>query len=905
MSQQHFYSRVPARVSLYNKIDSFDTFAQSAGLERSFVLGELSRVYADKLRIHDPLRVRRGEIPTVYTQAMLPSGEVVQTAVTYQPYDFTGERSAYLAHSLVLSEGERSLLYANNRAVPFNHKMFLTDISGFGITAPTAAPNSNIPEREYIPRALFDIRLFTSRFDPEMLKDLIYSIISSICDDGRTVYFRLPCDDRDASIYALEFINAIMCVLPYELRQRLSFVSFVSDPDSYSGFKLKCVSSSVSEVSPYVGVFFDFARGNVSGLSPNAEKNRSLSNFFYSLLDNSKVRDDFHIFLWKVFDKYPDLDWNLKTISEIIYLFWQCSGYYIEQSILPDDGSVDKFFSIYTKYRDAIDEPYRVNAYRCLRRYSLAQISLPQGIFDKLRALYPDEPPAVKAVALDVLLKLIHLDVMRREIFGFINTNYDGEVPAVKDVINHNLVRVFYGGFLQVDILNFFDRHFDDEPLHIKAIIFDRLILSIRTPMVHRRIVSFLERHYDKLTSEQRLKLYKVSLEMIPECDALSTYLIGLINRNIAKEGLHIHNLTEKAMVMEQDRRLRSGDGRLTALLIENTGYLEEISFKFIFSSGVGVNEFIDILTDMPANRRAAKLLSVYKAVPDMPIENYEWILSVLGTRPTKIETTMYQLIEADRIATNLLPEHTAQMFREIVVYPAIVHTLYDVFNLRYGKGGIDKLVQYAKDKDILTECEQYATVMNYLRMVELCDKGDISGAFRIAYEFPDSATLRNNICEHIRMCSLNTNVQSGVTTFTYEIILNYLKTGNFRFDYLYSKYKKIAYELDYAGESPENPESFLRESAANTMELILTTIEKICAVAGNLTGVICDESSGLRDAIVSFTETYGFGSSLFIKQKGAGCPYDIVEMVDEITRERYAGVTTFKEAFDIFIRKK
>ena len=49
MAYQHFYSRVPARVSLYNKIDGFDTFAHSAALTREFVLGELYPIYADKL----------------------------------------------------------------------------------------------------------------------------------------------------------------------------------------------------------------------------------------------------------------------------------------------------------------------------------------------------------------------------------------------------------------------------------------------------------------------------------------------------------------------------------------------------------------------------------------------------------------------------------------------------------------------------------------------------------------------------------------------------------------------------------------------------------------------------------------------------------------------------------------
>ena len=123
MSYQHFYSRVPARVSLFNKRDGFDTFAHSAALDREFVLGELSTVYANKLNIHNPLKIRRGEVPVVYSQAKLPSGRLVQTAVKYIPSDFTGERSAYLAHSLVLTEEEIDRVIKSPEVDAFNEKM--------------------------------------------------------------------------------------------------------------------------------------------------------------------------------------------------------------------------------------------------------------------------------------------------------------------------------------------------------------------------------------------------------------------------------------------------------------------------------------------------------------------------------------------------------------------------------------------------------------------------------------------------------------------------------------------------------------------------------------------------------------------------------------------------------------
>ena len=115
MARQHFYSRVPARVSLYNRCDGFDTFIKSGDLSDELVRGELRVMYDEKLNIHDPVKVRRGEIPTVYSQMKLEIGEVAQTTIKYLPTDFTGERSAYLAHTLVLDAADRAAAFCTSR----------------------------------------------------------------------------------------------------------------------------------------------------------------------------------------------------------------------------------------------------------------------------------------------------------------------------------------------------------------------------------------------------------------------------------------------------------------------------------------------------------------------------------------------------------------------------------------------------------------------------------------------------------------------------------------------------------------------------------------------------------------------------------------------------------------------
>ena len=106
MAKQHFYSRVPARGSLYNRADGFDTFAHSQGLSREFIERELSAVYENKLTKQDGEAIRTGKMPAVYSQSCLKSGALVQSCVSYLPKDYTGERSAYLCHSLILSEEE-------------------------------------------------------------------------------------------------------------------------------------------------------------------------------------------------------------------------------------------------------------------------------------------------------------------------------------------------------------------------------------------------------------------------------------------------------------------------------------------------------------------------------------------------------------------------------------------------------------------------------------------------------------------------------------------------------------------------------------------------------------------------------------------------------------------------------
>ena len=107
MALQHFYSRIPARASMFNKSDSYDTFACSDGLTREFIGRELSIIDDYKPTAEETTLIRRTQLPPLYAQMAVKSGELVQSAISFLASDYTGERTSYMVHSLVFSEKEK------------------------------------------------------------------------------------------------------------------------------------------------------------------------------------------------------------------------------------------------------------------------------------------------------------------------------------------------------------------------------------------------------------------------------------------------------------------------------------------------------------------------------------------------------------------------------------------------------------------------------------------------------------------------------------------------------------------------------------------------------------------------------------------------------------------------------
>ncbi len=890
MAYQHFYSRVPARVSLFNKTDGFDTFAHSAELDRDFILAELYPIYADKLDKNNPVKIRRREIPVVYTQTMLPSGRTVQSALSYLPLDYTRERSAYMVHSLVLTDDERGALFANPKTAFFNPEMFVTDISHFNITAPNAAPNPALTHKQYIPRALSSLSRVTAHYNPEILSRLLFVVISSLCGNGRDVYIRLPFDDKTTSAEALELISAVMNVLPYNLRELLSFVTYVSNYNNYPGFRLKCISSDCPAPPSSKGVFFDFSAGTISGMSADIEMYRPLVSFLYSLFDNPTVRDAFHIYVARILATYADVTLNLATLNELVFLFWQCSGFYVEESVLPGDALINEFFAIYEKYRDALTDDYRKQAYKCLERYSRTHTPIPRTIFEKLERLYPNDSVPAKRVALGVVLRLIHTDIMREKLFVFIKKNYETEIPEVKAIINEDLTRVFYGGFLQSEILDFFDEIFDSEPLATKSVILHKLLLSIRTPVVQEKIVAFLDGHYDLLAWEQKVRVYATAMEMIPECDRLASMLIWLINKHIGKEREELSNTISGKIAEYLAADYKKEMHLLLPQLVYAPGFIDDVVIKLVLThwkDSIANYEYTRLLDARSSYYKAKKLAYIYKLVPNMESEVFERLISGCGTTLLDVEATLYDFIALEEELQKALPERLCAMICEKIIYPAVVYSFYDVFNVKYGKDKIATLIKYASDKPVLNQSEQYATVLRYIELTKRAEAEDTTGVFMNLETLPSDQRTRAYIADHIRMASLNRSIQTPKTALIYELCINYLKTGTFRLDIVYQQYKNSVYsKLTPGDEKSLTPEKAEKRSSVAALELLIEFVMELCAVSDEYVDKICDDSSGFRKAVKNFILTYGLGVGRFLSQRIDGAPFCVVDLVNELVRE-------------------
>ena len=891
MAKQHFYSRVPARGSLYNRSDGFDTFAHSQGLSREFVERELSAVYENKLTKQDAEAVRTGRMPAVYSQSCLKSGQLVQSCVSYLPKDYTGERSAYLCHSLVLSEDEKKAVFYSSENALLNPAMFISDAAAFDLSAQVAT--GDYPEKAYLPCTAEDPAVLAEHYDAATVKAFLFAIFSALCGKGKTVYFKLPCKDEQAPLEALKMMNMATSVVPYHLRKSISFVTYVTDPAQYNHVKIKCVCADCPESSVSKGVFVDFGTNLVTGMPAADVVAKIPVSFFYSLLGDATIRNEFLRFVDKAVDAVPELEkLNTKTLSDLVFLFGGASGLYDQDKILPTDEDVLTFLSSYEKYRAALGEESRRNAYKCLERYPQNHIAIPKTIFTKVAKLYTAEVASAKRMVMNVVLELIHTDVMRDKLFTFLKNNYDGEDADIRAVIIADLCRVYYGGFLQPQILDFFGQHFATEPEEAQDAIFERLMLTIRTVAIQDKILAIVADNYSVFTARQKTYLYETILEMLPECDKLTAALVTRINAQMAVENKtvqeHISGKLEELLAADYKKK----EHKLMPLFCGEPGFCRDLVVKLAFgawSTRKIHEEYIALLSGKKIAEKTEQLLYITRTVPG---EKTDGLLTLaveplFGAEAEKINLYQWLAVEEclqTEFASGCIA--TWEILRDKYIRPGIMKRIDDIYSVKLNKDGIGVISQYAKDHSYLRDSAVYKAIATLRQLIEAIENADAGCTFRTLWALLQEDGNYGPMADYLLHTKLSWEVQTPEQGILWYICGNALKERKFLSQELYQQ-AKSRYSHAKAIEDPKLTGAKLTSVAAcAAAERILQYLMWACAAEPAMTEFVCADKEGMATLLRSFGEDYGRGMDKWVLGVLSNASEPILELVTPLLEE-------------------
>ncbi len=588
MAYQHFYTRVPSRLSMFEHTDGFDTFIKSSYLDNKMIIDNLYPFCVIKLTQNESNTIRDGKYPVTFSQYISKKGLFVQNALTYLPLDFTGERSCYLVHSLVFTEEERLNLVKQTKNVLLNQNMFSTDIETFELNNKENRPIEDYEEKKITFARVKSIEFLKTEYLENIFKKFLYAVIQSTLTKGKNVYVTFKESNIDVSQKALDLMNAISAILPAVIKNKLSFITFLPEKDRYNNLiRIKFIPSESFLPIQGKGYFFDFTSETPSFIKENDFKAFEHEiDFFYDLISNVNLRDSFLKFYNNICEENSKaFQFDLNDLKEIILLFKASNEFYSKDEIIPFEKEVFDLLTIYEYYRNYLSINDRLAILDVFQRYPERRIVIPQTTFQKISKVYQSEPEKCKKKIMAIILELIHTDVMRDKLFMFIKANYTKESRQDRDIISEDLSRVFYGGFLQPQILNLFSAHFESESIKTREIILEKLLLSIRTMAIQERIIAFLDALYDKFNNHEKEMIYNTFYEMIPYVDNLSKTIIYFIDEHLQNESSDFVNnvFTNIASLVSNDEHKK--EKLLARMIIDNNKILAKNLIHLMFTS--------------------------------------------------------------------------------------------------------------------------------------------------------------------------------------------------------------------------------------------------------------------------------------------------------------------------------
>lgn len=747
MAKQHFYSCVPAKMSLFNKMDSYDTFAYSDGITQEQIEKDFALVYDNKPAKDDAVLIRDGALPTVYCQFTNEQDEVIQSAVSYISKDYTGERSAYMVHSLLLNENEKKKNLESLNGVALNPGVFKTNLKDFDLNSADSKPIVNLPEVSVSSKKPASLEKFVKDYDTGTVKRIIFALISIVCGKTKALYLGFPSPIETFSKDCLDFINGILQIFPYHMRKLMSFVTYVGDTSKFQGFKIKGIREELSAVPTSKGITIKTGIKEFTGVSDEIiAANAVTVDFFYGLLSREDIRKEFVDFCAFAVEKNPLLKKaNMKTLEDLIFMFRALSGFFNEAEVIPNDDAVYNFVSVYAKNREALKDNYRARALNCLKRYPETKEPIPKNVFSKISNMYSTEPDASKGIIMEVVLDLIHTDAMRDKLFGFIKLYYESESAETKKEIMQNVCSVYYGGFLQEQIIEFFKNYFENEPESIRELILEKLFLTIRTPKIQVSVINFVDEFYSLLSKSEKEKFYKTAYEMLPEGDKLSRLFADVIDNNIEPE----REDEVKIKVVKALEKDEKGDKpKLLKALAVKCGFVEKVIAEKVFNDwgeSQTADTYISVLCNKNITQMAQSLKEIWSVCNNLSAKLSEKLLTAVKEKLTnKISFDLFDTVNAiDEILLlqKEIPESKdfCQKVLNDSFLPLLDELLPSAFDIKKNPDGVEKISALAEERDYIKKSSAFVSVDEYNKAVESLNLGKATEIFCHADKIEDA----------------------------------------------------------------------------------------------------------------------------------------------------------------------
>ena len=721
MAYQHFYSRVPSRVSMFNKVDGFDTFAASDVFTRAYVEENLLPITSFAPGKYEAAYIRTGKLPPIYWRYVNAAGDTVLSSVSFIARDYTGERSSWLIHTLVPSEEERAAIIRSTDRQILSPEQFVTDIDGFKITYANASPIKDYEQLPYMPSRVPDVESLTAKYGASQLKWLIFAFLSVACGKCKNVYVGMGKNSQTISADALDLVNKLFQVFPHNVRDRIPFITYTTEYNKLNCFAVKFLPSDCMTMPAGKGYQFDLVTHTVEGIrEADYLSEQMLVDFFFSLIADKQLRLRFVKYAQRAANADSSLAVpSFKTLNAIVTLFRQVSKAYTEKQLLPVDDKVLEMFSIYEKYRNILSPKEKCTVYNSLQRYMRLHKPIPTSVFNKVSKLYPSETPHVKSCVMRIMLDLIHTDIMRDKLFAFVKNNFDCETARSQSIICRHLIRVYYGGFLQLQILGLLDGCYAKQSEGTQDFVLDKLLLSIRTQSIRQQLFAFFEKQYDVFTQEQKKLLYRTLLDSLNEADDLSVAVVQFIDKHVGKEPSEVSDVVAEKIVAILDAECRKTNELIRVLATDNGFCLKAVLPQLLTWTNRKVfPKFTDIVVSSSV-AKAAMIFYSCLSVDNPPADAVKGLSKAIDPLTEKIgDSDFFRLSDAYAKISRYVATHKQSAWFSLcdkllteVMQPSLCKRVTDCLCVKPQSDYIAKICKFAATYPFVKDAPLYAAV--------------------------------------------------------------------------------------------------------------------------------------------------------------------------------------------------